>query len=256
MNETPEVVIVGTSVGITIRGIESKLEEHGIPYEFVGVDSTKLIDARMRAGAIVVCVHDDAAAMTHLLGYIGETSSEAGLPLVVLADKKEQMELGRISPPFVGAVTKWLERGVDMENFVNVVDRLMKEGVPKKAAPAKKSVLIVDDDPTYAKMVREWLKEYYQISVVTGAMQAISFLTKKKVDLVLLDYEMPVVSGPQVLELMRNEPDTAGIPVVFLTGVGDAESVSRVIALKPAGYILKSASREDILSWLRKYFNK
>ena len=116
--------------------------------------------------------------------------------------------------------------------------------------------MIVDDDPAYAKMVREWIKGDYQVNVVTAGMQAISFLLKEKVDLILLDYEMPIVDGPQVLQMLRSEPETKDIPVVFLTGVGDRESVTRVMELKPSGYILKSTTREALLQSLGSHLKK
>ena len=87
-------------------------------------------------------------------------------------------------------------------------------------------------------------------------MQAITFLFKRKVDLILLDYEMPVTTGPQVLRMLRSEPETAQIPIVFLTGIGDAESVKQVIALKPDGYLLKSTPRPELLNWLKLFFGK
>ena len=49
----------------------------------------------------------------------------------------------------------------------------------------KKSILIVDDDPIYAKMVREWTKDYYQAFVVVSGEQTIRFLTKHTVDMIL-----------------------------------------------------------------------
>ena len=87
-------------------------------------------------------------------------------------------------------------------------------------------------------------------------MQAITFLLKNEVDLILLYYEMPVVDGPQVLQMLRQEPATANIPVVFLTGIGTRESVARVMSLKPEGYILKSTTREDLLAFLDGKFKK
>jgi CheY-like chemotaxis protein len=87
-------------------------------------------------------------------------------------------------------------------------------------------------------------------------MQAISFLMKNKVDLILLDYEMPVTSGPQVLKMLRSEPATSDIPIMFLTGVSDAESVRQVISLKPDGYMLKSTSKADLLKNLKLFFGK
>ena len=63
---------------------------------------------------------------------------------------------------------------------------------------------------------------------------------------------MSVVDGPQVLQRVRQEPATANIPVVFLTGNGSREAVSRVMELKPDGYILKSTSRMDLIKYLEK----
>ena len=125
-----------------------------------------------------------------------------------------------------------------------------------KKKQVQKSILIVDDDPAYAKMVREWIKDTYKISIVTAGMQAIKFLVKNKVDLILLDYEMPVVDGPQILEMLKSEPDTADIPVVFLTGIGTRESIERVKALKPSGYILKTTTRDELLEYINDLFTQ
>jgi CheY-like chemotaxis protein len=85
-------------------------------------------------------------------------------------------------------------------------------------------------------------------------MQAITYLVNNRVDLILLDYEMPIVDGPQVLEMLRSESATKDIPVIFLTGVGTRESVTRVMALKPSGYILKTTTREDLRNKLKEFF--
>ena len=82
-------------------------------------------------------------------------------------------------------------------------------------------------------------------------MQAITYLLKTPVDLILLDYDMPVVDGPQVLQMLRQENATKDIPVVFLTGVGTKEEVERVMALHPSGYILKSTTRDNLLTYLK-----
>ena len=71
-------------------------------------------------------------------------------------------------------------------------------------------------------------------------------------DLILLDYEMPVVDGPQVFQMLRQEPATRNIPVIFLTGVGTREGVERVMALKPDGYVLKSTTKSKLLESLRE----
>ena len=75
-------------------------------------------------------------------------------------------------------------------------------------------------------------------------------------DLILLDYEMPVISGPQVLEMIRSESKVDGIPVIFLTGKGDRESVMKVLAMKPDGYLLKSMERAKLLAAIDDFFEK
>ena len=82
----------------------------------------------------------------------------------------------------------------------------------------------------------------------------IKYLSKNKVDLILLDHEMPVTSGPQVLEMLRSEEETKHIPVMFLTGKGDKESVMAVVALRPEGYFLKTIQREELLEKLQAFF--
>ena len=118
----------------------------------------------------------------------------------------------------------------------------------------KKSILVVDDDPQYLGLVREWLKGTYKVSMANSGLQAIKWLGKNKVDLILLDHEMPVTTGPQVLEMLRSDNETASIPVIFLTGKGDKESVMAVVALKPEGYFLKNIKKDELLQKLEEFF--
>ena len=120
----------------------------------------------------------------------------------------------------------------------------------------KKRILIIDDDPGYLSIVRKWLKDIYKISVANSGLQGIKYLGKNKVDLILLDYEMPVTSGPQVLEMLRSDEDTKSIPVIFLTGKSDKNSVMKVVDLRPEGYLLKSIEREELIQKLQEYFSK
>ena len=92
------------------------------------------------------------------------------------------------------------------------------------------------------------------MSMVGSGLQALKFLGKNKVDLILLDHEMPVTSGPKVLEMLRSDDETKDIPVMFLTGKSDKESVMEVVSLKPEGYFLKNITREELLEKLNEYF--
>lgn len=115
-------------------------------------------------------------------------------------------------------------------------------------------LLVVDDDITFLKMVKKWLMDKYQVTIVKSGMQAIKYIKGHRPDLILLDYDMPITDGTKVLEMLRSEPDSAEIPVIFLTGKADEETVMKVMSLKPQGYLLKSMKQMDIVSAIDHYF--
>ena len=126
----------------------------------------------------------------------------------------------------------------------------------QEAQALKKNILLVDDDASFLKMVKDWLSDDYRVTIVSSGMQAITYIAKNRPDLILLDFEMPVTSGPQVLEMIRSEVGTSNLPVFFLTGKGDKESVTKVLTLKPEGYILKSAGKTELVSQIKDYFER
>lgn len=181
----------------------------------------------------------DIGQLMHICDRIQAT----GRNMILIGEKDDAPRLMEQCPHLLAYA--WVNRPVKMNELEVIAEKAIKDS-------GKKKILIVDDDPAYAKMAQEWLKNDYQAYSVTGGMNAISFLLKSPVDLILLDYEMPVVDGPQVFQMLRQEPVTRHIPVVFLTGVGTREGVERVMALKPDGYILKSATKEKLLNYLRE----
>lgn len=118
----------------------------------------------------------------------------------------------------------------------------------------KKQILIVDDSDFMRENIIRLLGNDYEMLESSSSIAAIKTITVNRPDLILLDYEMPVCDGRQTLEMIRSDEDIADIPVVFLTGRGDAESVKKVMALKPRGYLLKSMPEEDIKKFIDGFF--
>ena len=250
-----EVVIVMFRYSVISKSIERKLSEMGYKVTMV-VDRPieEIKHSAEKAALIVIYLLADITAdmrKKQLLHMMCEEAVEKKQRLILIGDDKYHQEL-------IGEVTllknyPWIDHPLDMTVFEQTVWKEMQE---VEKIRKKRRILIIDDDPSYAKMVREWIKAYYRVDVVTAGVQAITFLVKvpeeEKVDLILLDYEMPIVDGPQVLQMLRQEPETQDIPVIFLTGVGTREAVSKVMELKPAGYILKSTTRDDLLTFLQK----
>jgi CheY-like chemotaxis protein len=126
----------------------------------------------------------------------------------------------------------------------------------RKMTEEKKELLIVDDDESYLKLIKKWMSETYKATAVKSGVQALKFLEGHRPDLVLLDFEMPELNGGDVLQKMRENPETAGIPVFFLTGNVDPESLEKIAELNPDGYLSKTMRRSEIAAAVETFFAK
>ena len=120
----------------------------------------------------------------------------------------------------------------------------------------KKRILVVDDSDFMRSAMLHLLSSDYEVLTADSSMSAIRSITLARPDLVLLDYEMPVCSGSQMLEMIRTQKDFSDIPVIFLTCRVDRESVKKVISLKPDGYLSKSLSAESVKKEIDHFFAK
>ncbi len=243
------MIIIGEKETFIIRVLKNKIQDAGVDCDFVPC-SVNDINSSISDMSLIILYMDDGV-LTHedVLHFLVDNLEEKNIQMMLVG---EQQDVAYVCDHVPGdLIYHTFNRPIDNNEFVKkVMDYYMK----MDAGEFKKSILIVDDDPQYLALVREWLKGKYKVSMANSGLQAIKWLGKNKVDLILLDHEMPVTSGPQVLEMLRSDEETKSIPVMFLTGKGDKESVMSVVALKPEGYFLKSIKREDLLEKLEEFF--
>lgn len=142
---------------------------------------------------------------------------------------------------------------IEAENAMDEVKEYLKK---RETLNVKPRVLVVDDSMTVRHHMGQLLCEDYDITLAESSLAAIRNITLNKPDLILLDYEMPVCDGRQTLEMIRSDEALADIPVIFLTGKNDPESVKKVMALKPVGYLLKHLEPADIKKNIDDFFQK
>ncbi len=119
-------------------------------------------------------------------------------------------------------------------------------------APDRHRILVIDDATIIPKTIKGYLDSRYEVATAISGKIALRFLNAKEVSLILLDYEMPEMNGPAVLEELRKDPYLATIPVVFLTGINDVEKIKNALALKPQGYLLKPVEKEALIAKIRE----
>ncbi len=246
--ERKSLVLVVLQYSVVVKGIERKLNDAGYNASILSDNFARIRDLAGSTDLFLLYLPSnitDNRDKLDEMGYICGKVNDSGRSMIIIGEETDHDSLFRLMP-VIGDYA-WINRPIEMDLLRHAIDNAI---MGPEAAMDKKRILIVDDDPSYAKMVKEWIKYKYRVDIVTAGMQAITFLLKNKVDLILLDYEMPVVDGPQVLQMLRQEEETMDIPVIFLTGIGTKESVRRVMSLKPAGYVLKSTTRDDLLEYL------
>lgn len=247
------IIFIGEKESFILRVLNKKVREAGGESEFVHWsvnEINKSINSDdCNVALVALFMEENEPPAQDVLHFLTDILEEKGLKIVLVGEQNDINDvLKQIKEELIYKV---FPRPVDNAEFAGeVMDYLTKVA----SGEFKRSILVVDDDPQYLTMVRDWLKETYRVSMANSGLQAIKWLARNKVDLILLDHEMPVTSGPQVLEMLRSEPETASIPVMFLTGKGDKESVMSVVELRPEGYFLKGIQKAELLEKLQEYF--
>ncbi len=118
----------------------------------------------------------------------------------------------------------------------------------EEKSSGRKHILIVDDDPHMLKVLKHHLGDKYDVATAVSGTVALRFLKKKKTNLILLDYAMPQMDGPTVLQLLHAQPETKDIPVLFLTGASDKDKIKKALSLGPQGYLLKPVDQASLLA--------
>ncbi len=108
----------------------------------------------------------------------------------------------------------------------------------------KKRILVVDDDTMNLVRTKMILEEDYEVLLVDSGMKALDKMEREKVDLVLLDIEMPRMNGFETFERMKTI--AAGVPVIFLTASGLEDDVVSAIKLGAVNYLVKPFKPEEL----------
>lgn len=246
-----KILLISNGFSFMANSIQKNLEK--AQYEVIRIDPTveELAAQKSNVNIIVFYLGKFVEDITNFLVYMKDVCLEEEKFLLAIGNGDEIEAL--TAAVHANTISKTFERPVDFKKLTAEIDKLTQT---IGAREARKSILLVDDDPTFLKMMKGWLDYSYRVTIVTSGTQALMYLADNKPDLILLDYEMPVTSGPQVLQMIRSETNVDHVPVMFLTGKGDRESIVKVLALKPEGYLLKSLNREQILAAVREFFEK
>ncbi|MBO6114912.1 MAG: response regulator [Lachnospiraceae bacterium] len=238
-------------VSFMINALAANLKNGGYDVIESDFDIKSVVAHEENTDIMILFAGENITVRQNLLVYLKDIVVEKGKLLILIGEKEEIDAISEYIPPHL--FCEVIERPLDMNAFIEKIDNIMNE---EQAEKRKKSILLVDDDSSYLQLLHEWLKEDYRVGMAKSGVQAITWLARNNVDLILLDYEMPVTNGLQVYEMLKSEQFSKDIPIMFLTSKSDKDIIMKVMSHKPAGYMLKHITKSQLLSNISKYFLK
>ncbi|MCL2108859.1 MAG: response regulator [Oscillospiraceae bacterium] len=119
----------------------------------------------------------------------------------------------------------------------------------------KKVVFVVDDNDFNLTFAASVLEQEYTVLTMPSAEKMFSLLEKKRPDLILLDVQMPDMTGFEAMEILKGSEKFADIPVIFLTALTDADNEARGIELGAVDFIMKPFSEPVLLQRIKNHLN-
>jgi len=111
----------------------------------------------------------------------------------------------------------------------------------------KPDILVVDDQPSVCREVAVFLKNDYTVHAFKSGKEALDYITgHNPVDLILLDYEMPNMTGYEVLLEIRLNQSTKNTPVVFLTAETNERMRHEMLGRGANGYLCKPITSSEL----------
>ena len=244
-----KVLFITEKMSFTSNAILTRLQENGITVNEAGTDITEISRIEDLPPILILYLQSEDDPLTEVLAYLRDLIEEKELKFFVIATQDEYDNVMGTFP--VQSITETFIRPVDLDIMVK---KILKESEALSKQEDFKTIMIVDDDPTALRSMKNLLSSRYKVFVANSGMNAITIMAKNPVDLILLDYEMPVIDGPKVIEMLRSDPAYSSIPVMFLTAKGDKESIVNVVKFKPEKYLLKTMLPKEIMESIDAYF--
>lgn len=214
----------------------------------------------------MIKVTDPTLIMINLMGYTTEErnlfqSIQTNFPTLPVITIGSEIEQKIFADFYSGTQFSNLLRPIENTAILSAICKRLNLSEQEVKSNAKlpedhrPKILAVDDSMPTLRNIKTILEKKYNVSLANSGMKAMNMIGKSRPDVILLDYEMPVVDGKQTLEMIRSDEDLSDIPVIFLTGVNDGAHIKAVLALKPARYLLKPVTADKILEAIETVLN-
>lgn len=160
----------------------------------------------------------------------------------------------------IDGLLEHIENGLanyDFENVATDLKRLRQYASLKErtagVTSGKRKILAVDDMPDMLNTIKGMLQDQFNVYCVTNHSAALKFLTANTPDLILLDIEMPEMSGFELAKIIQHMDSCKLVPILFLTGNVSVENVKTSVLAGGSDFIRKPPERDILVGKIRKH---
>ncbi len=118
----------------------------------------------------------------------------------------------------------------------------------------KKKVLLVDDNHDILDLLEVYLYGSYTLITALNGFEGLKNARELSPDLIITDIMMPVMDGIKLLNSLREDPKTAGIPVIAITSFIKKTNIKSLVSMGFSGVVSKPFSRDSIIAVIEKVF--
>lgn len=244
------IMLIAESKNYLTLTIQEKFEELGFRVIVTDLVRASLVDYKDVITAMLLYLEDRFFENKRVLLNVEKKAMEEDVPVFAVGSPDDLAALTSIVSSDL--ICRSYERPIDVKRLALDVEQYIKSSNNKD----KKRILVIDDSGAMLRAIKTWFEGKYHVILANSGAMAIKYLSLNRPDLILLDYDMPVLSGKQILEMIRAQDEYYNIPVFFLTTRSDKEAVMSVKELKPEGYLLKTLQPAQIIRMVDEFFGK
>jgi len=117
-----------------------------------------------------------------------------------------------------------------------------------------KTILVADDQPLMRLVVKSMIRSNpaYQVHEAVNGAQALAVAREHRPDLVLLDVEIPEMTGPEVCAILKGSPDTKDIPILLISGGAPGDVHGHMLTTSADGFFAKPFTATALLARLKE----
>lgn len=181
---------------------------------------------------------------------IRKISSCAGIPVIFSTGRGDrEAVLSSLGKGADGYMVKPIEK----QRLIGKINEILDDYRTRKV---QRDILVVDDDLEYLRSVKRQLQGRYNITVLSSGKTALEYLRMHTPDMMLLDYNMPLYNGLNIINMMRQREESKNIPVIMVTCMAERDIVIDCLKSELSGFLLKPLTKDRLIAKIEEVFQE